>query len=155
MKSFTDIFIRRPVLALVVNLIILIAGFQAMRSLNFRQYPRSENASITVTTVYVGASAELVRGFVTTPLERAVAAADGIDYLQSESKLGLSTITARLRLNYDGQKALSEISSKINQVRNDLPPEAEIPTLNIVSADSRFASAYLSFTSKILEANQI
>jgi multidrug efflux pump len=155
MKSFTDIFIRRPVLAIVVNLIILIAGFQAMRSLNFRQYPRSENASITVTTVYVGASADLVRGFVTTPLERAIAAADGIDYLQSESKLGLSTITARLKLNYDANKALSEISSKVNQVRNDLPPEAEIPAINIVSADSRFASAYLSFSSKILEANQI
>src|SRR5262245_29757207 len=113
MKSFTDIFIRRPVLALVVNLVILIAGFQAIRSLNLRQYPKSENASITVTTVYVGASADLVRGFVTTPLERAIAAADGIDYLQSESKLGLSTITARLRLNYDGHKALSEISSKV------------------------------------------
>ena len=155
MKSFTDIFIRRPVLAVVVNLIILIAGFQAIRSLNFRQYPRSENASITVKTVYVGASADLVRGFVTTPLERAIAAADGIEFLQSESRLGLSTITARLKLNYDGHKALSEISSKVNQVRNDLPPEAEVPTINIESADSRFASAYLSFTSKILEANQI
>jgi len=155
MKSFTDIFIRRPVLALVVNLVILIAGFQAIRSLNFRQYPRSENASITVKTVYVGASADLVRGFVTTPLERAIAAADGLDYLQSESKVGLSTITARLKLNYDGNKALSEISSKVNQVRNDLPPEAEVPTINIESADSRFASAYLSFSSKILEANQI
>src|SRR6185295_12183247 len=153
--KITDLFIRRPVLALVVNLVILIAGFQAIRSLNLRQYPKSENASITVTTVYVGASADLVRGFVTTPLERAIAAADGIDYLQSESKLGLSTITARLRLNYDGHKALSEISSKVNQVRNDLPPEAEVPTINIESADSRFASAYLSFTSKILEANQI
>ena len=155
MKSFTDIFIRRPVLALVVNLVILIAGFQAIRSLNFRQYPRSENASITVMTVYVGASADLVRGFVTTPLERAIAAADGIDFLSSESKQGLSTITARLKLNYDGHKALSEISSKVNQVRNNLPPEAEVPTINIESADSRFASAYLSFTSKILEANQI
>lgn len=155
MKSFTDLFIRRPVLAIVVNLVILIAGFQAIKTLNFRQYPRSENASITVKTVYVGASADLVRGFVTTPLERAIAAAEGIDYLQSESKLGLSTITARLKLNYDGHKALSEISSKVNQVRNDLPPEAEVPTINIEAADSRFASAYLSFTSKILEANQI
>src|SRR5438093_1239348 len=123
MKSFTDIFIRRPVLALVVNLVILIAGFQAMRSLNFRQYPRSDNASITVTTVYVGASADLVRGFVTTPLERAIAAAEGIDFLQSESKVGVSTITARLKLNYDGHKALSEISSKVDQIRNQLPPE--------------------------------
>ncbi|HYG25210.1 MAG TPA: efflux RND transporter permease subunit [Verrucomicrobiae bacterium] len=155
MKSITDIFIRRPVLALVVNLIILLAGFTAIKTLNVRQYPKSENATVTVTTVYVGASAELVRGFITQPLERAIAAADGIEYLQSSSALGLSTITARLRLNYDANKALSEINSKVNQVRNDLPPEAEVPIINIETADSRFASAYLSFTSEILEANQI
>ena len=155
MKSFTDIFIRRPVLAIVVNLVILIAGFEAMKTLNVRQYPRSDNAAVTVTTTYVGASADLVRGFITTPLERAIAAADGIDYIQSSSTLGLSTITVRLKLNYDPNKALSEISSKVNQVRNDLPPEAEIPVINIESADSQFASAYLSFTSDILEANQI
>ena len=155
MKSFTDLFIRRPVLATVVSLIILIAGLQAIRSLNVRQYPRSENATITVTTVYVGASANLVRGFVTQPLERTIAAADGIDYMESASKLGLSTITVHLRLNYDSKKALAEISSKVAQVRNDLPPEAEIPTLTIATADSQFASCYLSFTSDILEANQI
>jgi len=155
MKSFTDIFIRRPVLALVVNLVILIAGIQAIRTLVVRQYPRSDNATVTVTTVYVGASADLVRGFITTPLERAIAAADGIDYLESSSKLGLSTITARLKLNYDPTKALAEISSKVDQVRNDLPPESEVPIINIVSADSQFAAAYLSFTSDILEANQI
>ena len=155
MKSFTDLFIRRPVLATVVSLIILIAGLQAIRSLNVRQYPRSENATITVGTVYVGASANLVRGFVTQPLERAIAAADGIDYMESESKLGLSSITVHLRLNYDSKKALAEISSKVDQVRNDLPPEAEIPTITIETADSQFASAYLSFTSDILEANQI
>ncbi len=155
MKSFTDIFIRRPVLAIVVNLVILIAGFQSIRSLVVRQYPRSENATVTVTTAYIGASAELVRGFITQPLERAIAAADGIEYLQSSSELGLSTITARLKLNYDATKALSEISSKVDQVRRDLPPEAEVPIINVESADSRFASAYLSFSSEILEANQI
>ncbi len=155
MKSFTDLFIRRPVLATVVSLVILIAGLQAIRSLNIRQYPLSENATVTVTTVYVGASANLVRGFVTQPLERAIAAADGIDYMESASKLGLSTITVHLRLNYDSKKALGEISSKVDQVRNDLPPEAQIPTLAIATADSQFASAYLSFTSDILEANQI
>lgn len=155
MKSFTDLFIRRPVLALVLNLVILIAGFQAIRSLTVRQYPRSDNAAVTVTTVYVGASPELVRGFVTTPLERAIAAADGIDYIESSSKLGLSTINIRLKLNYDPTKALAEISSKVDQVRNDLPPEAEVPIINIESADSQFASAYLSFTSDMLEANQI
>src|ERR1051325_7273676 len=155
MKAFTDLFIRRPVLAIVVNLIILIAGIQAIRTLNVRQYPRSENATVTVTTVYVGASADLVRGFITQPLERAVAAADGIDYLQSASKLGVSTITTKLKINYDANKALSEISSKVDAVRKDLPPEAEVPIINIESADNRFASAYLSFTSDILEANQI
>jgi len=153
--NITDLFIRRPVLALVVNLVIIIAGLQAIRSLNVRQYPRSENAAVTVTTVYVGADAELVRGFVTTPLERAIAAADGIEYMESQSSLGLSTINVRLNLNYDATKALAEISSKVDQVRRDLPPEAEVPVINIESADSQFASAYLSFTSDILEQNEI
>ena len=155
MKSFTDLFIRRPVLALVVNLVILIAGVQAIRTLVVRQYPRSDNAAVSVTTVYVGASADLVRGFITTPLERAIAAADGIDYIESNSKLGLSTINIRLKLNYDPTKALAEISSKVDQVRNDLPPEAEVPIINVTSADSQFAAAYLSFSSGVLEANQI
>ena len=97
--TFTDIFIRRPVLALVVNLLIIIAGLQAVRSINVRQYPRSDNAAVTVTTVYVGASPELVRGFITTPLERAIAAAEGIDYIQSQSSQGQSTITVRLRMS--------------------------------------------------------
>jgi len=155
MKSFTDLFISRPVLAIVVNLVIIIAGVQAIFTLNVRQYPRSDNASVTVTTVYVGANAELVRGFITTPLERAIAAADGIDYLESESAQGLSTIRARLKLNYDATKALAEIGSKVDQVRGDLPPEAEVPVLNIESADSQFASAYLSFSSDILQQNEI
>lgn len=153
--KFTDLFIRRPVLALVINLLIIIAGLQAIRTLNVRQYPRSENAAVTITTVYVGANSNLVRGFVTTPLERAVAAADGIDYIESQSSQGLSIINVRLKLNYDAIKALSEISSKVDQVRRDLPPEAEVPTINVESADSRFASAYLSFTSDILAQNEI
>lgn len=153
--KLTDLFIRRPVLAMVVNLVIIIAGLQAIRSLNVRQYPRSENSAVTVSTVYVGASAGLVAGFITTPLERAIAAADGIDYIQSKSSLGVSTITARLKLNYDPIKALSEISSKVDQVRNDLPPEAEVPVINVESADTQFASAYLSFTSDVLKQNEI
>jgi len=153
--KITDLFLRRPVLALVVNLLIIIAGLQAIRSINVRQYPRSENAAVTVTTVYVGASANLVRGFVTTPLERAIAAADGIEYMESKSTLGLSTITIRLKLNYDSTKALAEISSKVDQVRRDLPPEAEVPVINIESADSQFASAYLSFSSDLLKQNEI
>jgi multidrug efflux pump len=153
--KLTDLFIRRPILAIVVNLVILIAGLQAARSLNVRQYPRNENAAITVTTVYVGANAELVRGFITTPLERVIAAADGIDYIESQSQQNISTIRARLRLNYDSNRALAEISSKVNQVRGDLPPEAELPVINIETVDSQFASAYLSFSSQFLKQNEI
>ncbi len=153
--NITDLFIRRPVLAVVLSLVIIIAGLQAIRTLKVRQYPHSENATITVTTVYVGASAELVRGFITSPLERVIAAADGIEYISSQSTLGLSTISVRLKLNYDSTKALAEVSSKVDQVRNDLPPEAEVPIINIESADSQFASAYLSFSSDILKQNEI
>jgi multidrug efflux pump len=153
--NITDLFIRRPVLAMVVNLVIIIAGLQAVRSLNVRQYPRSENAVVTVTTVYVGASPEQVRGFVTAPMEQVIAAADGIDYMESQSSLGLSTINVRLKINYDATKALAEINSKIEQVRQNLPPEAQIPAINIQSADSQFAAAYLSFTSDVLQQNQI
>ncbi len=153
--KITDLFIRRPVIAVVVNLVIVIAGLQAIRSLTIRQYPRSENAAITVTTTYVGANAELVRGFITTPLERAIAAADGIDYIASESRQNVSVIRANLDLNYDAVRALSEISAKVDQVRGDLPPEAEVPVLDIVSVDSQFASAYLSFSSDFLAQNEI
>src|SRR5262245_2831931 len=155
MKSFTDLFIKRPVLAIVISFVILIAGLQAMKTLNVRQYPRSDIAAITVTTVYVGADAELVRGFITTPIERAIAAADGIDYIQSQSTQSLSTITARLKLNYDANKALSDISSRVDAIRNNLPPESQIPVIAIEAADSQFASAYLSFTSNILEPNEV
>src|SRR2546421_1219518 len=166
MRSFTDLFIRRPVLALVVSFVILIAGskallpilfpnLQGLGGLNVRQYPRSDIASIQVSTVYVGADAELVRGFITTPLERAIAAADGIDYIQSQSKQSVSTITARLKLNYDANKALSDISSKVDAIRRDLPPESEIPVIEIQSADTQFASCYLSFGSDILQPNEV
>ena len=154
-SAFTDIFIRRPVLAIVVNLVIIIAGIQAYKSLNVRQYPRNENAVITITTAYVGANADLVRGFITTPVERVVASADGIDYIESTSAQGLSTIKAHLKLNYDGNKALAEISTKVDQVRGDLPPEAEVPILTIETADSQLASAYLRFTSDVLAQNEV
>ncbi|RYZ32262.1 MAG: multidrug efflux protein, partial [Myxococcaceae bacterium] len=153
--NFTALFIRRPVVALVVNLLIIIAGLQALGSLNVRQYPRSENADITVTTAYVGANAELVRGFITTPLERAIAAADGIDYVESQSLQGVSIVRARLKLNYDSNRALSEISAKVDQVRGDLPPEAQVPVMGIESADSQFAVAYLNFTSDFLQQNEL
>jgi multidrug efflux pump len=155
MKSFTDLFIHRPVLALVVNLLIVIAGIAAWHSLTVRQYPRSENATVNISTVYVGASAELVRGFVTTPLEQAIASADGIDYIESKSLQGFSLINARLKLNYEPTKALAEITAKVNQVRNDLPAEAQVPAITVQSADSQFASAYISFASDILSQAEI
>jgi multidrug efflux pump len=176
--SFTDLFIRKPVIAIVINVLIIIAGLQAMGignifgglrrlglpipesmtqiagGVSIRQYPRSENASVAINTVYVGANAELVRGFVTTPLERAIASADGIDYVESKSLQGFSSITARLKLNYDSTKALADITSKVNQVRNELPPESEIPSISVQSAE-RQASAYLSFSSSLLSQSEI
>lgn len=153
--KFTDIFIKRPVLAIVVSLLILILGIQAGSNLTVRQYPRSDISVIIINTVYVGANAELVRGFITTPIERAIASAGGIDYIESQSAMGSSTVTAHLRLNYDPLKAMTEISAKVNQVRGDLPPEAEVPAIRIEAADSQFAAAYISFSSEILEQNQI
>src|SRR5450432_2016989 len=153
--KFTDIFVRRPVLAIVVSLVIVIAGFQAIRSLNVRQYPKLESASVTVRTTYVGANADLVRGFITTPLERVIAAADGIDYIESQSVQGLSTINVRLKLNFNAASALADVSARVNQVRADLPPEAEIPAINIEPSDAQIAAMYLSFGSNILEENQV
>jgi multidrug efflux pump len=155
MKAFTDIFVKRPILAIVVNAIIIIAGIQAWQSLSVRQYPQSENASVTVATVYVGASADVVQGFITTAIERAIASIDGIDYIESKSLSGLSLVTARLKLNYDTTSALTDITAKVNQVRNELPAESEVPSISVESADSQFASAYLSFSSETLSQTQI
>jgi multidrug efflux pump len=153
--KLTDLFIKRPVLAIVVNLVILIAGLQSIRSLSVRQFPRSDMANVVVTTVYVGANADLVRGFITAPLERVIAGADGIDFLESSSAQGISTITVHLKLNYDNNAALTQIQSKVAQVRNQLPPEAEAPIINLQTTDSQFAAAYLGFSSKDLDQNQI
>ncbi len=153
--KLTDLFIRRPVLAVVVNLVILIAGLQSIRTLAVRQYPRSDIAVINVTTAYVGASADLVRGFITTRLERVIASADGIDFIESSSAQGVSTITVHLKLNYDTNAALTQIQSKVAQVRNTLPPEAEAPIIDLQTADSQFAAMYIGFASDVLDQNQI
>jgi multidrug efflux pump len=153
--SITDLFIRRPVLAVVINLIVLIAGLQSIRSLTVRQYPRSDIAVIQVTTAYVGANADLVRGFITTPLERVIASADGIDYLESSSAQGVSSITVHLKLNYDTNAALTQIQTKVSQVRNDLPPEAQAPIIDVQTADTEFAGMYIGFSSEHLDQNQI
>ncbi len=153
--KFTDLFVKRPVLAIVVNLVILIAGLQAIRSLSVRQYPRTDIAVVKVTTAYVGANADLVRGFITSPLERVIASSDGIDYLESSSAQGVSTITVHLKLNYDTNAALTQIQAKVAQVRNDLPPEAEAPIIEVETAESQFASMYIGFSSTDLDQNQI
>ncbi len=153
--KFTDLFVKRPVLAMVVNLVIIIAGLQAVRSLSVRQYPRSDIAVIQVSTVYVGANADLVRGFITTPLERVIASADGIDYMESTSAQGLSTITVHLKLNYDTNAALTQIQAKVQQVKNDLPPESQVPVIDLETADTEFAAMYIGFSSKDLDENQI
>jgi multidrug efflux pump len=153
--KLTDLFIKRPVLAMVVSLVILIAGLQSIRSLSVRQYPRSDIAVVQVSTVYVGANADLVRGFITTPLERVIASADGIDYMESSSTQGLSTISVHLKLNYDTNAALTQIQAKVAQVRNDLPPEAEAPVIELQTADDQFAEMYLGFSSANLDQNQI
>jgi multidrug efflux pump len=153
--QLTDIFIRRPVLAIAVNVVILVAGVRAIGTLNTRQYPRLDSSTITIRTVYVGASAELVRGFVTTPLERVIAAADGIDYIESQSTRGLSTIHVRLVLNFNAPAALADITARVAQVRADLPPEAEVPAIQIEPSEAAFAAMYLSFGSSMLAENQI
>ena len=152
---FTDLFIKRPVLAIVVSLVILIAGLQSIRSLSVRQYPRSDISVVRVSTTYVGANADLVRGFITTPLERVIASADGIDYMESSSAQSLSTITVHLKLNYDTNAALTQVQAKVAQVRNDLPPEAEAPIIELETADTQFAAIYLGFSSADLDSNQI
>src|ERR1700740_3415487 len=152
--KFTDIFINKPVLAIVVSLLILVLGVRALGDLQVRQYPRTENAIVTVTTAYYGADAQTIAGFITQPLEQAIAQAQGIDYLSSTSVSGLSTITATLRLNYDANRALTEIQTQVTSVRNQLPPQAQQPVLNIAIGQSLDAM-YMGFRSDVLPSNSI
>ncbi|HTV38663.1 MAG TPA: efflux RND transporter permease subunit, partial [Xanthobacteraceae bacterium] len=152
--NFTDIFIRRPVLASVVSLLILVLGLRAYSALPILQYPRTENAVVTVTTIYYGADPDVVAGFITTPLENAIAQANGIDYMSSTSQSSTSTITVYLRLNYDADKALTEINTKINSVLNQLPPGTLQPTLTVKIGQS-IDAMYIGFNSDTLAPNQI
>ncbi|HUD58431.1 MAG TPA: efflux RND transporter permease subunit, partial [Acetobacteraceae bacterium] len=152
--KFTDIFIRRPVLATVVSLMILVLGLRAVGALPVLQYPRTENAVITVTTILYGASPDVVAGFITTPLENAIAQANGIDYMTSNSQSGTSTITVNLRLNYDPDKALSEINTKISSVLNQLPAGSQQPILS-VTVGQTIDAMYIGFYSDVLEPNQV
>ena len=152
--NFTDIFIKRPVLATVVSLLILFVGLRSVSLLNVRQYPVSNSAIVTVTTIYTGASADLIEGFITTPLEKQIASADGIDYIESSSAPGASSIIVHLILNYDPNAAVAQIISKIDKVRSQLPAGALPPTIDVQVGEST-AAMYLSFASDQLDNNQI
>jgi multidrug efflux pump len=152
--GFTDLFIKRPVLAIVISVAILVIGIRALSILPIRQYPLTQNAVVTVSTAYFGASPETIAGFITTPLENAIAQANGIDYMTSTSIQGVSTIQANLRLNYDANKALSEIITQANSVRNQLPAEAQQPVISIAVGES-IDAMYLSFNSDVLPPNKI
>mgnify|MGYP001169809024 CR=1 FL=1 len=147
MRSFTDIFIKHPVLAAVVNLVIVLVGWRALTTLPLQQYPKIESSSVIITTVYYGAGAETVRGFLTTPIERVVSSISGVDYLESTSRAGVSTVTVHLKLNHNSTAALAEVTARLQQVRSELPAEAEPPVIEVQRADRPYASFYLSFTS--------
>ena len=153
-KKFTDIFVKRPVLATVVSLVILVLGLRSVGLLPVLQYPSTESAVVTVTTAYPGADANLIASFITTPLENAISQANGIDYVTSTSVQGVSTITVNLRLNQDPDKALTEINTKVNSVRNQLPPQSQLPVLS-VSAGQTIDAMYIGFSSQVLKSNQI
>ncbi len=144
--SFTDIFIRRPVLALVVSLLILLIGLRAMLGLPIRQYPKLSNTTITVTTIYPGASPDLMQGFIGTPMAQAVATAEGIDYLTSNSVQGTSTITAYIRLNFDPDQALTEVMAKVQQVKYLIPTGAQDPIITKATGQTT-AVMYIGFSS--------
>jgi multidrug efflux pump len=155
MRSFTDIFIKHPVLAVVVNLVLLLVGLRALSKLPVQQYPQIESSSVVITTVYTGAGAETVRGFLTTPIERAVSAISGVDHLESTSRAGVSVITVRLKLNHSSTAALAEVTARLQQVRSELPAEAQPPVVEVQRADRPYASFYLSFTSNKRSAPEV
>ena len=152
--KFTDIFIRRPVLAMVVSMLIVVLGLRSLFSLPINQYPRTQNAVVTISTTYYGADAQTVAGFITQPLESAIAQAQGIDYLSSSSSSGVSTITATLRLNYDANRALTEISTQVNSVKNQLPQQAQEPVLTVQTGQTTDAM-YMGFYSDTLPTNNV
>jgi multidrug efflux pump len=152
--KFTDLFIKKPVLAIVVSLLILVLGFKAVTSLSVRQYPKTENATVTVSTAYYGADAQTMAGFITQPLEQAISQAQGIDYMSSSSVAGVSTITATLRLNYDANRALTEITTQVNSVKNQLPTQAQQPVLTVQTGET-IDAMYIGFYSDVLPTNNI
>lgn len=147
MRSVTDVFIKHPVLAVVVNLVLVLVGWRSIASLPIQQYPQIESSSVIITTVYTGASAETVRGFLTTPIERAVSAIGGVDHVESTSRAGVSMVTIRLELDHSTTTALAEVNARLQQVRSELPADAQPPLVEVQRADRPYATFYLSFTS--------
>ena len=154
MRSFTDLFIRRPVLSVVISLLVLVLGLRAVGSLPVLEYPATENATITITTTYPGASPEVVAGFITTPIENAIAQVNGIDYVTSTSQTSSSTITINVVLNHNPDSALTEISAKVNSVLNQLPTGTQQPVI-VLTVGQTLDAMYLSFNSSVLLANQV
>jgi multidrug efflux pump len=152
--SFTELFIRRPVLSMVVSLLILLLGAQGLMSLQVRQYPEVEETTITITTTYTGASADLMQGFISTPIAKSVSSAEGVDYVTSQSRLGLSTVSVRMRLNTDPNAALTEVTSKVQQVRAQLPTDAEDPVI-VKGTGQTFALMYITFASTEMNPEQV
>lgn len=152
--QFTDIFIKRPVLATVISLLLLVLGLRSINLLPIMQYPFTQNAIVTVTTAYTGADPDIIAGFITTPLENSIAQANGIDYMTSVSTASISAITVNLLLNYDPLKALSDITTKVNAVQNQLPKNAQLPVIT-VSVGQTISSMYIGFYSKDLPINKI
>ena len=152
--NFTDFFIRRPVLATTISLLIIVLGMRSLSNLPVNQYPRTQNAVVTISTTYYGADAQTVAGFITQPLESAIAQAQGIDYLSSSSSSGVSTITATLRLNYDANRALTEINTQVNSVKNQLPVQAQVPVLTVQTGQTTDAM-YMGFYSDTLPTNNV
>src|ERR1700677_3942091 len=152
--KFTDIFIRRPVLATVVSLVILVVGLRSFSSLQVLEYPHTENGVVTISTSFPGADPEAIAGFITTPIEAAVAQANGIDYMTSTSQGSTSTISVNLRQNYDTEKAAGEINIKVNSILNQLPTGTQQPTITVQVGETTDAM-FISFTSTTLAANQI
>ena len=152
--SFTDTFIRRPVLSSVISLLILLLGLQGILNLQVREYPEVQETTVTITTVYVGASADLIQGFITTPIAKAVISAEGVDYVTSSSRLGVSTVTVQMKLNADPNAALTEVNAKVQAVRAQLPQEAEDPVI-AKGTGQTFALMYLTFASPKLTPEQV
>ena len=154
-KRLMDIFIQRPVIALVLSIVICMAGVWATKTISVLQFPKIESSSLVITTAYTGASAEVVKGFVTEPIERVAATVPGVEYVESNTTPGFSTVTAKLKLNEDSTRALAELTSRISQIRYELPTRAENPVVNVSRADSAFAAFYLNVESQNVSMSEL